>query len=126
MLSFPPSPQVRIFVCRRPMDMRKSFNGLSGAVIDVVDHDPQSGHLFLFFNARRTMMKALVWEQSGYWVLAKRLSQGRFQIFDRATDNGARFEITSSDLALLLEGIDLRGAQRRQAREQVMQRLAPT
>ena len=71
MLSFPPSPQVKIFVCRRPVDMRKSFSGLSGAVIDIVDHDPQSGHLFLFFNRRRTMMKALVWESSGYWVLAK-------------------------------------------------------
>ena len=126
MLSFPPSPQVKIFVCRKPVDMRKSFNGLSGAVIDVVDHDPQSGHLFLFFNSRRTMMKALVWEESGYWVLAKRLAQGRFQVFDRAADSDARFEITSSDLALLMDGIDLRGAQRRQARAEVMQRLAPT
>ena len=61
MLSFPPSPQVKVFVCRKPVDMRKSFGGLSGAVIDVVDHDPQSGHLFIFFNSRRTMMKALVW-----------------------------------------------------------------
>ena len=60
MLSFPPSPQVRIFVCRRPVDMRKSFDGLTGAVIDIVDQDPQSGHLFLFFNKRRSMMKALV------------------------------------------------------------------
>ena len=60
MLSFPPSPQVRIFVCREPVDMRKSFDGLSGAVIDVGDQDRQSGHLFLFFNRRRSMMKALV------------------------------------------------------------------
>ena len=126
MLSFPPSPQVKIFVCRKPVDMRKSFDGLSGAVIDIVDHDPQSGHLFLFFNARRTMMKALVWESSGYWVLAKRLAKGRFQVFDRATGNDTRFEIASSDLALLMDGIDLRGARRRQARDEVLQRLAPT
>jgi len=124
MLSFPPSPQVKIFVCRKPVDMRKSFGGLSGAVIDVVDHDPQSGHLFLFFNRRRTMMKALVWEPSGYWVLAKRLASGRFQVFDRATANDARFEITSSDLALLLDGIDLRGARRQQVRDEVMKRLS--
>ena len=126
MLSFPPSPQVKIFVCRRPVDMRKSFSGLSGAVIDIVDHDPQSGHLFLFFNRRRTMMKALVWESSGYWVLAKQLTQGRFQVFDRAGEDDARFEISSSDLALLLDGIDLRGARRRQERDEVMQMLAPT
>lgn len=126
MLSFPPSPQVKIFVCRKPVDMRKSFDGLSGAVIDIVDHDPQSGHLFLFFNSRRTMMKALVWEASGYWVLAKRLAKGRFQVFDRVADSDAHFEVTSGDLALLLDGIDLRGARRRQVRDEVMQRLTMT
>ena len=124
MLTFPPSPQVRVFVCRKPVDMRKSFTGLSGSVIDVVDHDPQSGHLFLFFNRRRTMMKALIWEVSGYWVLAKRLDKGRFQVFDNADGDDTRYEITSVDLALLLDGIDLRGAARRQAREDITKRLA--
>ena len=112
MLSFPPSPQVRIFVCREPVDMRKSFNGLSGAVIDVLDHDPQSGHLFVFFNRRRSMMKALVWEASGFWLLSKRIQDGRFQIFDRTSDDASRFEVSSNELALLLDGIDLRGAKR--------------
>jgi transposase len=118
MLSFPPSPQVRIFVCREPVDMRKSFDGLSGAVIEVVDHDPQSGHLFLFFNRKRSMMKALVWESSGYWVISKRLEQGRFQVFERVSEHGSRFELSSSELALLLDGIDLRGAKRHQIRSQ--------
>lgn len=99
--------------------MRRSFDGLSGSVIDVVDHDPQSGHVFVFFNARRTMMKALVWEASGYWVLAKRLDVGRFEIHESAGDHGTRFEVSSSDLALLLDGIDLRGSKRRQARREV-------
>ncbi len=115
MLSFPPSPQVRIFVCREPVDMRKSFNGLSGVVIDIVDQDPQSGHLFLFFNRRRSMMKALVWEQTGYWILSKRLNGGRFEVFDRASTEKNSFELTSCDLALLLDGIDLRGAKRKRA-----------
>lgn len=106
--------------------MRKSFTGLTGAVIDVVDHDPQSGHLFLFFNKPRTMMKALVWEPSGYWLLAKRLEKGRFQVFDNAGGNDSRYEIAASDLALLLDGIDLRGARRRHAQEEVAKRLAAT
>jgi transposase len=122
-LTFPPSPQVKIFVCQKAIDMRKSFNGLSGAVIDIIDHDPQSGHVFVFFNSRRTMMKALVWESSGYWVLAKRLDQGRFQIFDNTESCGARFEVKSSDLALILDGIDLRGARRRQVRREIKSRL---
>ena len=118
MLSFPPSPQVRIFVCREPVDMRKSFDGLSGAVIDVIDHDPQSGHLFIFFNRKRSMTKALFWEASGYWVLSRRLDQGRFQVFDRLSDHKSRFELSSGELALLLDGIDLRGAKRRQIRRE--------
>ena len=71
-------------------------------VTDVIDHDPQSGHLFLFFNKRRMMMKALAWEASGYWVISKRLNGGRFQVFDRAGERSARFELSSSELALLL------------------------
>lgn len=124
MLSFPPSPQVKILVCRKPLDMRKSYNGLAGAVIDIVDHDPQSGHVFVFFNRRRTMMKALVWEPSGYWIVSKRLDSGRFEIHEKADEHGTRFEISGSDLALILDGIDLRGARRRQARREVNARLS--
>jgi len=113
MLSFPPSPSVRIFIGRVPVDMRKGFDGLSGVVIEVVDEDPQSGHLFVFFNKRRDRMKAIVWDGSGYWVLYKRLEHGRYQVFDRVSEKDGAYELTSTDLALLLDGIDLRGAKRR-------------
>ena len=119
MLSFPPSPSVRIFVGRIPVDMRKGFDGLSGLVIDVIDEDPQSGHLFVFFNKRRDRMKALVWDGSGFWVLYKRLEHGRFQVFDRVSEHSATFELTSTDLALLLDGIDLRGSRRRVAHDEL-------
>lgn len=119
MLSFPPSPSVRIFVAREPVDMRKGFDGLSGVVIDVIDEDPQSGHLFVFFNRRRNRMKSLVWDGSGYWLLYKRLEHGRFQIFDRVTERDGAFELTSSDLALLLDGIDLRGSRRRLSHDEI-------
>ena len=113
MLSFPPSPQVRVFVAREPIDLRKGFDGLSGEVIEVIDEDPQSGQLFLFFNTRRNRMKALIREASGYWLLYKRLEHGRFQVFDKAGANANHYEITTINLALLLDGIDLRGARRR-------------
>jgi transposase len=119
MLSFPPSPQVKIFVCREPVDMRKSFDGLSAVVVNVVDHDPQSGHLFVFFNKRKNRMKALVYEPTGCWVLAKRLAAGRFQIFDRVGADKGRFEVTASELALILDGIDLRSLRRQAARREV-------
>lgn len=65
MLSFPPVGLTRIFVARDPVDMRKGFDGLTGVVIETVDEDPQSGHLFLFFNRSRNRVKLLVWDGSG-------------------------------------------------------------
>jgi len=117
-LSFPPSPSVKIFVARQPVDMRKGFDGLTGEVIDVIDEDPQSGHLFVFFNKRRDRMKSLVWDGSGFWLLYKRLEHGRFQIFDRAVE-GTSFEVESTELALLLDGIDLRGSRRRRTHDEL-------
>lgn len=124
MLSFPPSPSVKIFVGREAIDMRKGLDGLAGLVIDVIDEDPQSGHLFVFFNRRRDRMKSLVWDGSGYWILSKRLEHGRFQIFDRVGASRTAFELCSTDLALLLDGIDLRGARRRVTHDELAARVS--
>jgi transposase len=119
MLSFPPSSLVRIFVGREPIDMRKGIDGLVGLVIGQVEQDPQSGHLFVFFNRGKDRMKALLWDRSGYWMLVKRLEHGRFQVFDRVSETRGAFELSSTELALLLDGIDLRGARRRLTIEEV-------
>lgn len=119
MLSFPPSPSVRIFVARETVDMRKGFDGLTGEVIDVIDEDPQSGHLFVFFNRRRDRMKALMWDGSGFWILYKRIEHGRFRVFDRAVGKKS-YELTSTELALLLDGIDLRGSRRRRTHDEIV------
>jgi transposase len=122
MLSFPPSPSVRIFIAREPIDMRKGLDGLAGMVIDVIDQDPQSGHLFVFFNKGRNRMKCLVWDASGYWLLCKRLENGHFKIFDRVGASRTSFELTSTEFALLLDGIDLRGARRRVTHDELCAR----
>jgi transposase len=114
-LNLPPS--VRIFVARRPLDMRRSFDGLSAAVIDVIDEDPLSGHVFVFFNKAKTHVKLLVWDLSGYWILYKRLEHGRFRVFDQAVGARGAFELRAPDLLLLLKGIDLRGSRRRPAHD---------
>jgi len=119
MLSFPPSPLVRIFIAREAIDMRKGVDGLAGLVIDLIEQDPQSGHLFVFFNKQRNRMKSLVWDASGYWLLCKRLEYGHFAIFDRVGASRTSFELTSTDFALLLDGIDLRGARRRISHDEI-------
>lgn len=104
---------VRIFICRGAVDLRKGFDGLSGLVSETVQEDPQSGHLFVFFNTRRDRVKVLWWDRSGYSILYKRLEVGQFKMFDRAGGARSAFEMTGSELSLILEGIDLRGSRRR-------------
>ncbi|MBU1700025.1 MAG: IS66 family insertion sequence element accessory protein TnpB [Candidatus Eisenbacteria bacterium] len=115
MLSLPPS--VRIFLARGATDLRKSFDTLAALVCDVIEEDPQSGHLFVFVNRRRDRVKILWWDHSGYCLLAKRLERGRFHIYDQAGEHEQRYEVSVSDFSLLLEGIDLRGSRRRVAHD---------
>lgn len=108
MLSFPPT--VRVFVCRQPVDMRKSFDGLAGCVEQLLQADPLSGHLYVFFNRRANMVKVLLWDRTGFCIYAKRLQQGRFAY--RITEQ----QQTQTDLArllLILEGIELAGSRQR-------------
>lgn len=70
------SPDTRVFVCARPTDMRKSFNGLFALTKTVLDQDPLSGHLFVFVNRKRDFVKALYFERGGLCLWAKRLEQG--------------------------------------------------
>ena len=99
--------------------MRKSFDTLAALVCDVIDEDPQSGHLFLFMNRRRNRVKVLWWDRSGYCLLAKRLEHGQFKIYDRADGKEHSYAVKASELALLLEGIDLRDAKRRRSHDEL-------
>jgi transposase len=109
MLSVPPT--MRVFVAVTPTDMRKSFDGLANAARSMIEQDPLSGHLFVFFNRRRTMMKAVYWDRNGYALIAKRLERGTFVL--PAGDARGVVELEATELALICEGIDLSNARRR-------------
>lgn len=111
MLTLPTS--VRIYLARGATDMRKSIDGLSAITRQVLEHDPVSGHLFVFCNARRDRIKILYWERTGFWLLHKRLERGTFAWPVPAEGDAKQVELAASDLAALLGGIDLRDAKRR-------------
>ncbi len=102
--------QVRIWLYSQPTDMRQSFNGLSGLVRNKLKENPLSGALFVFVNRRRTHMKILYFDGSGYCIWMKRLEQGHFQT--PASDHQA-MELDSTTLMLILDGIDLNSVQKR-------------
>jgi transposase len=111
MLNFPHT--VRIFLHTEAVDLRKSFDGLSGLVSQAFpDQDLLSGHLFLFLNGRRDRIKMLHWDADGLVIWYKRLEAGSFQIPHRIT-LGAAVELKSAQLAMLLSGIDLTTARQR-------------
>lgn len=111
MLSLPTS--VRIYLARGATDMRKSIDGLSAVTRQVLEHDPVSGHLFVFCNARRDRIKILYWERTGFWLLHKRLERGTFAWPVPADGDAKQVELPATDLAALLGGLDLRDAKRR-------------
>lgn len=111
MLSLPTS--VRVYLSRGATDMRKSIDGLAAVTKELLEHEPMSGHLFVFCNRRRDRIKILYWERSGFWLLHKRLERGTFAWPLPADSDRKQLELSSSDLAALLGGLDLQRATRR-------------
>ncbi len=68
----------RILAWGKPVDMRKSFDGLLGVIKCVLKEEALSETLFVFINRRRNYLKAIYWDRTGYCLFAKRLENGRF------------------------------------------------
>jgi len=108
------SNHVRVFLARDPVDLRKSFHGLTALAESVLQQDPLSGHLFVFLNRRRDRMKLLYWGGTGFCIWYQQLERGTYQLPETAVaDECQGVEITASQLSLILEGIDLSSVRRR-------------
>ena len=94
-------PAHRYYLYRPPADMRKQFDGLCGLVRSAMKRDPLSGDVFVFINRRRTHIKLLVWDRTGFVLYYKRLEKGTFEL-PTASDNRP---LNWHDLVLMLEGI---------------------
>lgn len=90
-----------------PADLRKGFDGLSGLVREELGRDPLSGDLFLFVSRNRIRAKVLYWDGTGLCVYAKRLERGKFASL--WSEGGEAVRLTTSELALFLEGSRLVG-----------------
>jgi len=111
MLSF--SGSLKVFVAMEACDLRKGFNGLHTLVTERLGEDPRAGALFVFTNRRRTRLKILCWDGTGLWVLTKRLEEGTFSWPKNLDAQTTKLKLTPQALALLTDGVDLRGAKLR-------------
>ena len=101
----------KVYLATVPTDMRKGFDSLAAMVKEFLRHDPLSGHLFLFVGRGRDRLKILHWENGGYWIWYKRLEEGTFRL-PAVDGQTASVELKASELAMLLEGIDLKSIKR--------------
>ena len=105
-------PTMRVLVSLPPADMRCGLDGLAALTRALLQEDPLSGHLFVFFNRRRNRTKILLWDRSGLCLYYKRLEKGVFRLAALEHPGRVQAELEAAELALLLEGIHLAHARR--------------
>ena len=98
---------VEIYIALEPVDMRLSFDRLSGLAKEQVGYDSRSGALFIFFGRRRDSLKILFFDGSGMAIFYKRLDRGRFQIPEAPSKIDRHIEIDDAMLEALLDGVDV-------------------
>lgn len=101
------SRAVHVYVATAPCNLKKSFEGLTNEVRQVLAKDPLSGHVFVFLNRRKTQVKLLLWTRGGFTIVTKRLERGTFTFPARVTPDACSVEVDVHELSMLLEGIDV-------------------
>ncbi len=99
------SEHTKVFLAGGVTDMRKSIDGLSYLVVDILEEDPLSSHLFVFCNRLRDKVKILYWYNNGFWLFYRRLEKQHF--WWPASVSEACVEITNRELGWLLEGLNV-------------------
>lgn len=96
----------RIWLAADAADMRCGFDRLAERVKAVIGQDPLSGHLFVFRSRRGDRLKILVWDRDGFVLWYKRLESGTFKL-PRVQAGASSVELRASELAMVLDGIDV-------------------
>lgn len=76
----------KIYVACKPVDFRKGIDGYAALCRSQLQRNPLSGQCFLFRNKRRTAIKVLLYEGTGYWLCHKRLSKGTLKHWPTSTE----------------------------------------
>lgn len=100
-----PDTRINVYLCREPVDMRKSIDGLSLLVQEAMALNPFEQAVFVFYNRQRDKVKILAWERNGFVLWYKRLEQERFKWPDRL--QGDTLTLSGQELNWLLDGYDI-------------------
>jgi transposase len=92
----------KVWLAIKPVDFRRQLDGLIALCQTQFNHNPRSGHLFVFINRSRTMIRVLCYEEHGYWLATKRLSRGHYTLWP-STENEVISERHASELTTILK-----------------------
>lgn len=96
---------VEVFVGLEPIDLRWSFDRLSGLVSERLGRDVRGGAIFIFFGKHRAAVKALFYDGNGLCIFYKRLDKGTFRLPEPLRDGELTVELSERELDDLLAGI---------------------
>ncbi|MER2491638.1 IS66 family insertion sequence element accessory protein TnpB [Catenovulum sediminis] len=96
------SAQTAILLATQPQDFRKGIDGFVAVCRDSLQQNPRADIRFVFINKSRTMLRVLTYDGSGYWLMTKRLSKGRFQNWPNSQNKVS--PMLATELRVLLKG----------------------
>lgn len=100
------SEALNYYLYSSPTDMRKSFNSLSGLVLDKMHRNPQSGDVYIFVNKSRNLIKLLNWQSGGFVIYYKRLEKGSLEL-PKIPSSEKELQISQTKLMMIISGISI-------------------
>jgi transposase len=108
------SSENKFHLYSEPTDMRKSFDGLSGIIRNVLDSDPCNGDVFIFINKRHDKIKLLHWQGISFTLYYKRLEKGTFEIPSYHIASGSLI-LTYTQLVMIIDGLSIKNIEKRKS-----------
>lgn len=96
----------QIYVATEPTNLHYSFDRLAGVVRERLGAEPGRNTLFVFHNRRRTHLKLLWHDGTGYVLFYKRLDRGAYRIPLAIPPGANKVAVSRRELDVLLRGID--------------------
>jgi len=102
----------RFHLYSQPTDMRKSFDGLSAVVQNILGSNPLNGDVFIFINRRRDKIKLLHWQGISFTLYYKRLEEGTFEVPTYDPEAGS-ITLSYTQMVMLVDGLTIKNIEKR-------------
>lgn len=97
---------LKVYLYRQPIDMRRGRNGLAALAREVMHVDPFSSALFVFIGRRFDTLKILYWDRNGFALWWKKIESDERFHWPRLLQQEV-IGLTVEQLNWLLEGYDV-------------------